>query len=111
MGNANKTHRGFDVYGEFKDKQNQTIRVVESSEVGRPCCHVFVERDNYNRELLSSMLSIVDAGEAQCILKRSSAYLSVDDAKQLIKRLEHFIEQAESDDNWRNDPKYVKDFG
>lgn len=91
-----KTERGFSKYGTITDTKGSEVRLQESSAVGRRCCWIFCD----NEDPSYKMSSISPA-----------PHLSVENAKELIKNLQIFVEDAESPDNWRNDKEYEETFG
>jgi hypothetical protein len=87
-----KTERGWKLYAKFVDKYGSEIRVQESSIVGRPCVWIFADNDPK-------------------VFEKPKPHLTVENAKQLIEALQSFVEDAESDDNWRNDSDYIEAWG
>lgn len=81
--------RGFKVYDRFDDRYGRAVRVQESSIVGRPHVWIF-------------------CGDGD---KDQPPHLNVELASRLIVALQSFIDDAESPNNWRNDPNYVQEFG
>jgi hypothetical protein len=92
------TARGFKIYGELKDGRGCGIKVQESSAVGSPQVYVWCHND---------------AGAYHTTPKDGDVpmHINVEQAKQLIDILEDFVDDAESEDNWRNDPEYIKVWG
>lgn len=90
------TPRGFKIYGKLEDSRGCTIRVQESSAVGRPCVYVFCNdtKGVYNYKDGSP-----------------DPHITVEQAEQMIQALQTFVEDAKSDENWRNDPEYIDNFG
>jgi len=86
------TDRGFKIYGKFIDRYDSEVTVQESSIVGRPCAWVFATNDPKVHE-------------------NPHPHLAVEDAKKLISALQNFVDDAESENNWRNDPEYKKSWG
>ena len=82
-------HRGFKIYGEVTDSRECSIRVQESSAIGRPYAYLFIASQEGHL----------------------SPHLSVELVRELRDVLTLFIEDAESPDNWRNTPEYQREFG
>jgi len=89
-----KTGRGFNIYGELTDEYGDDLCLVESSKVGRPNIRLYAYQNKHK-----------DAPFASCIT------FDVDGAKKLIEILQGFVDNAESEDNWRNSEDYIKNFG
>lgn len=89
------TSRGFKIFGEFEDKYKTRVSLVESSEVGRPSIRVYT----YDEDVSP------DAPFSSCLT------LSVEEAKKIIESLQGFVDDAESPENWRNNPEYKKNWG
>lgn len=89
------TNRGFKIYGELKDTQDGELDLIESSIVGRPQLRMYA----YDRH------KAPEATYSSCTT------LTVEKAKELIELLQGFVDDAESPDNWRNDPEYEKNWG
>lgn len=88
-----KNDRGFSIYGKFLDERDCEIRVIESSAVGEPRAYVFSK--NTGKAYGSKSIDDVPM------------YLTVQQAKELVKILELFIKDAEDPANWRNKPEYI----
>ena len=78
------TDRGFAIYGEVTDSRRCTIRVQESSAVGRPHAYLFTD---------------------------GAPHLSVAQAEELIAALRAFVAHASDPANWRNTDEYMDTFG
>lgn len=88
------TERGFKLYGEVEDSRGCVVRVQESSVVGRPHAYLFTD----------DVQKVYRDGHPH-------PHLTVAQAMELVVALENFVRDATDDDNWRNDPKYAKEFG
>lgn len=86
------TDRGFKIYGKLTDSKDTEITVQESSAIGRPQAWIFARHPSPD-------------------YKNPSPHLTPENAMELIKILEAFIEDSHSDANWRNDPEYKQTFG
>ena len=96
-----KNDRGFSVYAEdITEDRERVIKLIESSEVGDPRCHVFVQE---------SPLEAAERGHKKRDIE-GVLYLSVANAKQVIEGLQAFVTEAESPDYWRNASEYVMTF-
>ena len=91
-----KTDRGFKIFGELTDEYGSDLSLVESSKVGRPNVRLYTYE--YEKR-------ISDAPFSSCVT------FDVEGAKKLIEVLQDFVDDAESPDNWRNDPEYEKNWG
>lgn len=84
------TERGFINYNNFKDTYGSEIVLRESSAVGEQKLWIFCKNESWDNP---------------------SPHINAEQAKLLIKGLERFVRDAESPNNWRNDPEYIKDWG
>lgn len=101
MGAVGKTPHGFDDFGGVDaDDRGQTIRVTESSEVGRPRCCVRTTGGPWDPPFIHLGSPLWP-----------HPYLNVAQAKQLRDALDRFITAAESPTNWRNKPEYREVWG
>ena len=89
-----KTERGFSVYGELEDTYGSSIKVVESSVAGDPCCWVFCDAFDHK-----------SPGR-----KPSTPHLSVPEAKKLVQCLQNFINDSEDPKHWKNSESYIGEF-
>ena len=85
------SERGFAIYGEFSDDFATKILVIESSEIGDPKCRVKLTRPGEH-------------------IPDNLAYLTVDQARELIKALSEFVTHATDPKHWRNTPEYIANF-
>lgn len=81
------TPRGFKVYGRVTDSRGTDVSIIESSAVGRPHAHVYVDPSN------------------------ATPHLDVEQAKSLVAVLQAFVEDAEDPANWRNAEDYKETWG
>ena len=88
------TGRGFKIYGRVLDtkKSTVTLRVQESSAVGGTCVWIFTEHSNP-------------------LYKEPEPHLDVEGARELIRILQLYVEDAQTDENWRNAPEYREVWG
>ena len=80
------TERGFSYWTPFPDASGHEVWVQESSAAGRPCCWVFTD------------------GAA-------SPNLTLEQAGQLVLCLRAFVADSRDENNWRNDPGYIENWG
>lgn len=85
-----KTSRGFKICGELEDRYGGSVRVQESSIAGRPCAWIFTDNEEMDNPV---------------------PHLTIANAKELVKFLQNFIEDAEDPKNWHNDPEYMEAWG
>jgi hypothetical protein len=90
------TGRGFKIFGELTDEYGSDLTLVESSAVGAPNVRLYA----YEKEKRT-----IEVPFSSCIT------FDVDGAKKLIEALQDFVDDAESPENWRNDPEYKKVWG
>ena len=82
-----KTVRGFDIYDEFTDGYNRTVRVQMSSAAAEPMCWIFThdaEGDDVARNVVGAKGGV----------SALSPHLSKDHAKRLIAALQDFVDNA-----------------
>lgn len=81
-----KTSRGFNVYSEFKDSNQNIIRIQKSSSAMKECCWIFIESKDGSGLFFDKATNEFHA---------HSPHLTKTQAKILIKGLSKFIKDIE----------------
>lgn len=89
---AEKTERGFSIYGRVTDERGTVVRVQRSSACGEPCCHVFTSYAN-GRTFEPSIVGY-EGGIAV-----ASPHLNAQEARALAALLVAFADDADGADS------------
>ena len=108
-----KTDRGFSCYDKFKDSNDSTICISESSIAGDPHCRIYTTMSDlefsgsFHDRIGKAAKGFASDLEINFVVKTTSPHLTVDQAKRLIAALQEFINHSEDPHHWKNHSEYI----